>query len=533
MIPVYPDFYNDVFGPIMQPFSSAHTAGPCRMGFLAGCLLGEEPVQIDIQMDPNSTWVTTFGQQNEDLALLSGCTGHLPDNAILFRMREYCKEHGIEYRFIFEPLAESKHHSAAKLTLTGRSGKKVEMVNQSLGGGLVATTSIEGYPLDVRGDTYVLLIFDPECRLDHAALIRDVARCNEIVGEGYAEQEGAGVLHWIKLPDCPTEVEQLTQGLRMELLKPVTAVITRNDKKPQLFTTMVEWRRLAEEQGKSLADVAIEYEMNSSGWSREQVVAYMRDVIRPKMHRATHALYEENITLGKTPFSTQDWKLWDEYCQSNTPLCGPTVTKALHYANAAMTAIPGVEFVPGPMGSGGGLIYSALCAVKEDRGYSDDDLLRGLFIAAGVGAICFTHSEPGGGNVGCMGEIGMCGAMAAAAVTELCGGTPQQVENAAAMSMMIAVGWPCDPTSGAKGNPCGTRGLQAITMALTFSDISRSGRDAVFPFHEVLQVADTMGRLLPTTCRGSDKGGHCISPTGKRCIAAFREWRKSIEHPKA
>lgn len=528
MIPVYPDFYNDVFGPIMQPFSSAHTAGPCRMGYLAGCLLGEEPVDIRIQMDPNSTWITTFGQQNEDLALLSGCTGHLPHDAVLFRMREYCREHGIEYKFLFEPLAESSHHSAAKLTLTGASGKQVEMVNQSLGGGLVATTSIEGYPVDVRGDTYVLLVFDPENKAPHDALLAAMqARC-ELVGDGCAGQEKAGVLHWFKTPDAPPRADDVAPGLRVEVLKPFTAVITRSDKKPQLFTTMTEWRALAEERGKGLADIAIEYEMSSSGWTREEVIAYMRDVIRVKMHRATHAIYEENITLRKTPFSTADYDTWDQYCGETAPLCGPTVAKALHYAHAAMTAIPGVEFVPGPMGSGGGLIYSALCAVKEERGYSDEDLLRGLLIAAGVGAICFTHSEPGGGNVGCMGEIGMCGAMAAAAVTEMCGGTPQQVENAAAMSMMIAVGWPCDPTSGAKGNPCGTRGLQAIAMALTFSDIARSGRDAVFPFHEVLQVADQTGRLLPPTCRGSEHGGHCASPTGKACIAAFRTWRKTF-----
>ena len=41
-IPSYPEFFNDVFGPIMQPGSSSHTAGPCRIGYLARSLLGEE-----------------------------------------------------------------------------------------------------------------------------------------------------------------------------------------------------------------------------------------------------------------------------------------------------------------------------------------------------------------------------------------------------------------------------------------------------------------------------------------------------------
>ena len=48
---MYPEFFNDVFGPIMQPGSSSHTAGPCRFGYLAGSLLGERPVRVHILLD--------------------------------------------------------------------------------------------------------------------------------------------------------------------------------------------------------------------------------------------------------------------------------------------------------------------------------------------------------------------------------------------------------------------------------------------------------------------------------------------------
>lgn len=529
MVPSYPDFYNDVFGPIMQPFSSAHTAGPCRMGYLVSCLLGEEVSRIRIQLDPASSWNATFGLQNEDLAFLSGCTGHLPNDAIMFQMRQYCKDHNITYEFVFEPLTESKHHSAGKFTLTGISGKVVEMVSQSLGGGLVATTSIEGYPLEIHGDTYVLLVFDEKRELDHDSLLKSLENSLSLVSDGVSEKEGGGCLHWFKTSDEPAVEGLLPSGVRVEVLRPVTTVITHTYKGPQLFTTMVQWRELAEQQNTSLFEIAVQYEMNSSGWSREQVISYMKDVIRAKMHRATHAIYEENIVLKKTPFSTEDYNLWNTYCKEHKPLCGDTIAHVLHYANAAMIGIPGVEFVPGPMGTGGGLIYSVLCGVKESRGYSDDDLLRGLFIAAGVGAICFTRSEPGGGNVGCMGEMGMCGAMAAAAVTEMIGGTPKQVETAAAMAMMVSVGWPCDPTSGAKGNPCGVRGLMMVSMAPTFADIALSGRDPVFPFHEVLDVADQVGRDMPAKHRACKYAGHSGSPTGRACIAAFLDWHSKLQ----
>ena len=46
-VATYPEFFNDVFGPVMQPGSSSHTAGPCRLGYLAGCLLGEPVFLLD------------------------------------------------------------------------------------------------------------------------------------------------------------------------------------------------------------------------------------------------------------------------------------------------------------------------------------------------------------------------------------------------------------------------------------------------------------------------------------------------------
>ena len=67
--------------------------------------------------------------------------------------------------------------------------------------------------------------------------------------------------------------------------------------------SMTEWRRLAKEQGKSLVDVAIDYEMAASGWSREEVVSYMRDKVQKAMYRRSHASYEEkDLVWQHTPF---------------------------------------------------------------------------------------------------------------------------------------------------------------------------------------------------------------------------------------
>jgi L-serine dehydratase len=91
------------------------------------------------------------------------------------------------------------------------------------------------------------------------------------------------------------------------------------------------------------------------------------------------------------------------------------------------------------MGSGGGYVHAALWAVKEAHSLDDDDLLRGLFVAAGVGAIAFSRTEPTGEVIGCTGECGICGTMAAAGIAEMAGATPEQVENAASLQVLHAV----------------------------------------------------------------------------------------------
>lgn len=526
----YPDFYNDVFGPVMQPFSSAHTAGPCRMGYLTNNFLDDEVKRIRVSMNPESSWHATFGLQNEDLAFLSGITGHLPNEKIMFEMREYCKANEIEYAFVFDGIEGNNHHSGACITLTGKSGKEITTITESLGGGLVRVRELDGYEVDFRGETYVFLIFCPKGENIEKIRerLRKAAEDVESLKEGISENSNGDCLIFAETSKNPGKLKTIFPDFRTEILKPVTAVVKNKNIKPQLFATVYEWKAYAAKKHISMAEAAIEYEMASSSWTREEVVSYMKNVIAAKMYRASHVLYEEEVKLPKNPFFEPRHVYWKSYIADNRSFAGEVIEKALFYAYSALTGVPGVEFIPGPMGTGGGMIYSVLSAAREERGYSEEALLDGLFVAAGIGAICCTHSEPGGGNVGCMGEMGMCGAMAAAGVTAMAGGTPDQIESAAAMSMMIAVGWPCDPTSGAKGMPCVARAMQIVSMALVFSDVARSGQDAVFSFQDVLETADRMGRILPETCRASELGGHCICETGKKCMESFNQWHQTL-----
>jgi L-serine dehydratase len=396
---------------------------------------------------------------------------------------------------------------------------------------------VDGYPLRTKGDAYVFLVFDPGNLSLAPGFEAAAAGQPGLVELGAGVTDGLGTLHWVRFSEPPNLIalREVLPGYRIALLDPILPVLDGPGRKPQLFDTMTRWREVAAERGLSLAETAIQYEMDASGWRREQVVEYMR-MIERVMYRQTHAVYEEEVVVPTTPFRPNTTADWIRHAASPRHLTDGVTAQTLKWVHGAGAGMPGVPTVPGPMGSGGGYIHAALWAVKEAHGFSDDDLLRGLFVAAGIGAIAYTRTEPTGEVTGCSGETGICGAMAAAAIAEMAGGTPEQVENAASLLLQAVIGMPCDPIAGGAGQPCRSRVLTTTCMAHVFADLALAGRDAILPLHEVIDVADQVGRSLPPGLLCTGRAGAAATPTAQRKAIAFREWfdmtvREGIRRP--
>jgi len=525
----YPEFFNDVFGPVMQPGSSSHTAGPCRLGYLAGCLLGEPVAKMRIELDEDGSFAGTFGIMAEDRAMVAGVLGYLPDDARLFRSFELAEEAGAEVEFAFTEITESRHPNAVKFVLTGRDGLMVDLVGDSTGGGMVETVTLDGFPYRTLGDAWVLLVQDPLEALSDEDLERLRAGLPELLGARTVRVEGRGSLHVFELPvepDLPGVRDVLAGAApvhRVALLRPVLPVVSQQGRKPQLFDTMAEWRRLMARLDLPLWEVAVRYEMDASGWPRALVVEQMRELAQV-MRRQTRAVYEEDVAVIDTEFKPDFARRWLRHAETPARVTDGVTAQTVKYAYGAGAGIPGVENVPGPMGGGAGYIYAALSAVQEARGLSGDDLLRGLFVAAGVGAIAYTRTEPTGEVLGCTGESGVCGAMAAAAIAEMVGGTPEAVETAASLALQAFMGLPCDPMPGGLSQPCRSRIMAATCTAHVFADLALAGHEAVLPLHEALDVADRIGRALPPELKCTSEGGCCTAPAAQARRAAYRRW---------
>ena len=229
---------------------------------------------------------------------------------------------------------------------------------------MIETRVVDGYPLRTKGDAYVLLVFDPNPAptLPVAAFVTAVSGLPGLVevgasttggqpesgesGQSTARSSGRGTLHWVRLaePPDPDAIRRKLPGFRVAVLDPILPVLDRTGRKPQLFDTMVRWREVAAERGLSLAETAIQYEMDASGWSREQVVDYMR-MIERAMYRQTHAVYEEQVVVPTTPFRPNTTADWVRHMASSRRLTDGVTAQTLKWVHGAGAGIPGVPAV--------------------------------------------------------------------------------------------------------------------------------------------------------------------------------------------
>ena len=528
----YPDFFNDVFGPVMQPGSSSHTAGPCRIGYEAFCVLGEKPCRIEIRLDRNGSFAGTFGLMNEDLGMLAGAYGMLPDDERIFDIRDILDDEKIEYGFEKTDLKGSDHPNAVEFILTKEGEKQISLTGNSTGGGRIEIVRICGYDVSYIGDTYFTGVCIPE---DSQAEMPGFFADQGTGETGMVRTEGKGVLYYKLSGDDPGELRNILEqqyAKNAEVLvfglKPVLPVISGKKRKKQLFRSVEKWRKRAAEKKVGLAEAAVWYEEAASGMKREEILRKM-DSLRRRMERQTGNVYRTEEGLLETPFSGYGFRQWREYTAKQKPISDKLISNVVRYVYGVQALQKGTCLVPGPMGTGGGFLYAALRAVCEDREIPAEAQVEGLLVAAGIGAICYSRGNPTGEVMGCMGECGVCGAMTSAAICHVCGGTPEQVENAASLTLQMSYGWPCDPVPGGDNQPCLSRFMTAAVMAVVFADLALSGRKAVIPFHEVFDAAVAYGETLPAGLKCTSRGGLCLTPEAEKRRKQFDDWFVSEE----
>jgi L-serine dehydratase len=151
----------DIIGPVMVGPSSSHTAGACRLGLLARCLVGGTPQRARIEL--HGSFARTGEGHGTDKAIVGGLLGFRPDDERLRTALDIMEQEGLDYRFEKTTLGEEHdvHPNTVRITLE-RGDRSAVMTGSSLGAGRVLVTNIDGYPVEVSGNynTIVLVAED-------------------------------------------------------------------------------------------------------------------------------------------------------------------------------------------------------------------------------------------------------------------------------------------------------------------------------------------------------------------------------------
>ena len=139
-----------------------------------------------------------------------------------------------------------------------------------------------------------------------------------------------------------------------------------------------------------------------------------------------------------------------------------------------------------------------------------------MFTAAAIGRVIATQATISGAEGGCQAECGAAAGMAAAALAELYGGTPEQAADACAFALMNSLGLVCDPVHGLVEIPCVYRNVGGAAQAMAAAQMALSGVQCPIPCDEVIIAMKEIGDAMPSSLRETGEGGcaACASVCG-------------------
>ncbi len=145
----------EVIGPVMIGPSSSHTAGAVRIGYSARKLLGETPRHAEILL--HGSFAATGAGHGTDKAIVAGLLGMKPDDPRIPISFEVAKELQLEF-VISKTQLKDVHPNTALIRVAGGSGRRLEIVSSSLGGGRIMIRQIDGLDANFTGDYPTLIV---------------------------------------------------------------------------------------------------------------------------------------------------------------------------------------------------------------------------------------------------------------------------------------------------------------------------------------------------------------------------------------
>lgn len=281
-----------------------------------------------------------------------------------------------------------------------------------------------------------------------------------------------------------------------------------------MFNKGSELLNLCKAQNKRIWEIVMEKEIDKAQVSYEELMDNMDSVLDTMTNSANAALDKEVISISG--LTGGDAKKLEDYKNNGNTISGQFINSAMAKAlstsevNASMGKI-----VAAPTAGASGILPSAIISVKEKFHLSHEDMIHGLFTAAGIGEIIAKNATISGAEGGCQAECGTASSMAAAAIVEMLGGSVEACFNGASFALLNIMGLVCDPVAGLVEFPCMLRNASGVVNAIISADLALAGINSIVPFDEVVDAMYKVGKSMPESLRETALGGIAATSTGQ------------------
>ena len=294
------------------------------------------------------------------------------------------------------------------------------------------------------------------------------------------------------------------------------------------FRNAEELLRLCSENDMPVSEVMINREMQLGGLRKDTILDHVEGVLRVMNTAVDRPIADPVRSMGGL-IGGEASKL--NKLDESKAICGPVIHRAIINAlavaetNASMGVI-----VAAPTAGSAGVLPAVLMSLYESYDIDLDAMRRGLINAGAIGYIITRNGSVAGAEAGCQAEVGSASAMAASALVEIMGGTPEQCCDAASIALSNLLGLACDPVRGLVEVPCQTRNTRGAVGAYTAAELAMAGVGPHIPLDEMIQITYDVGKALPESLRETAKGGCAVAPS--LCAECSKEaaWQKARAH---
>lgn len=489
----------------MRGPSSSHTAASWRIACTSLDILNDELEKALIEFDRDGAWAPNYRDQGTCMGIDGGLLGlDISDE----RMKDtdvVAQQQGIKIDYQVSSFP-TKHANTVRLSLSGKSGKKVQIVAVSTGGGAFQIQTINDIEVQINGDLFEIIFLTEESSIGES-LKKSLPAETKL----QIQTKDTTKLFELKSPEPfnPGFIAQLQEhiGKNVSLVTPVLPIIS--GKQTELpFGSIESLLNYAETTQKDLGELGLLYEKHLSGLPEEE--------LNQKMAKLLHIVHK-SIDTGLAGTAYEDRILHQQShliakAEKEGKLKDSVTNHIIANVSALMESKSGMEVIVAfPTAGSCGTVGGALRAVAEDIGAGNDELIKAYYAAGIVGAYFAMGPGFSAEEHGCQVECGAASGMAAAGLAQLMGATAKQAVGAASMAIQNMIGMICDPVADRVEVPCLGKNISAAVNAHASAIMAVSGFDAVIPLNQVIETVARVSLTMPTCVKCTGKGGLAIT----------------------